>query len=113
MKTFSPQDAKWTAENPEEAVARIMSDLDKMFPDSFEPPIATATSTWSSSPFSRGVYAYLSTDTRPSGFAVLGKPTHDGTVLFAGDACVEGTFLGYVEGAMDSGERAADAVFTP
>ena len=31
-------------------------------------------------------------------------------VLFAGDACAEGTALGYVEGAIFSGERAAKAV---
>lgn len=102
--------AKWTVENPEEAVERIVSDLEKMFPDSFEPPVATATSTWGSDPFSRGAYAYPSVDTRPGDFATLGESTHGGMVLFAGDACAEGTFLGNVEAAMDSGDRAADAI---
>jgi len=38
------------------------------------------------------------------------QPSHDGRVLFAGDTCAEGVALGYVEGAMAAGERAADAV---
>lgn len=102
--------AEWVAENPEVAVEQVLSDLKTMFPDTFEPPVATATSTWTSSPFSKGCYPYPSVDTRPGDFSKLGQPTHGGHVLFAGDACAEGTFLGSVEGAMVSGERAADAV---
>ena len=102
--------AIWTAQNPDEAAARVVAELEKLFPDSFEPPVATATSTWSSSPFSRGCYAYPGVDTRPGDFATLGEPTHGGNVLIAGDACAEGTFLSNVEGALVSGERAADAV---
>ena len=108
--------AQWAADNPDEAVERVLSDLENMFPETFEPPIATACSTWSSSPFSRGCYPYASADTRPGDFAVLGQPIHGGAVLFAGDACGDGTFLSNVEGALVSGEQAADAVlgsFTP
>jgi polyamine oxidase len=102
--------AQWAADNPDEAVERVMSDLESMFPDTFEPPVASACSNWSSSPFSRGCYPYASVDTRPGDFAVLGEPTHGGSVLFAGDACADGTFLGNVEGALVSGERAADVI---
>lgn len=102
--------AQWVADNHDGAVERVMSDLESMFPVAFEPPIATACSTWSSSQFSRGCYPYASVDTKPGDFAILGEPTHGGTVLFAGDACAEGTFLGNVEGAMVSGERAADVI---
>lgn len=98
------------AKNPEDAAERTAAELKQMFPDSFEPPVATATSTWSSSPFSQGCYAYASVDTRPGDFAILGQPTHGGNVLFAGDACADGTFLSNVEGALVSGERAAEAV---
>ena len=105
-----PTKAEWVAENPEAAVEQVLSDLKTMFPDTFEPPVATATSTWTSSPFSKGCYPYPSVNTRPGDFSKLGEPTHGGHVLFAGDACAEGTFLGSVEGAMISGERAADAV---
>ncbi len=102
--------AQWVADNPDAAVAQVLADLESMFPQTFEPPIATVCSAWSSSPFSRGCYPYASVDTRPGDFAVLGQPTHSGSILFAGDACGDGTFLGNVEGALVSGERAADAV---
>jgi len=102
--------AEWVAKNPDAAVEQVLSDLEAMFPDTFEPPVATATSTWSSSPFSMGCYPYPSVDTQPGDFAKMGETTHGGRVLFAGDACAEGTFLGSVEGAMVSGERAADVI---
>lgn len=105
-----PTTAKWVSENPDEAVERVLSDLKTMFPNNFEAPIATATSTFTSSPFSQGCYPYPSVDTQPGDFAKMGEPTHGGKVLFAGDACAEGTFLASVEGAMVSGERAADAI---
>ena len=107
---FGPPKAAWVAENPEAAVEEVLSELQMMFPDTFEPPVATATSNWTSSPFSRGCYPYTSVDTRPGDFIKFAEPTHDGKVLFAGDACAEGVALGYVEAAMDSGERAADMV---
>lgn len=102
--------AIWAANNPEEAAKRAAAELERVFPNSFEPPVATATSTWSSSPYSKGCYAYPGVDTRPGDFATLGEPTHDGHILFAGDACADGTFLANVEGALVSGERAAEAV---
>ncbi len=107
---FGPPKAEWVAENPKAAVEEVLSNLQMMFPDTFEPPIATATSNWSSSQFSRGCYPYLSVDTQPGDFIKLAEPIHGGRVLFAGDACAEGVALGYVEGAMTSGERAADVV---
>ncbi len=102
--------AQWVANDPDAALEQVLADLESMFPATFEPPIATACSTWSASPFSRGCYPYASVDTRPGDFAVLGQPTHSGSVLFAGDACGDGTFLGNVEGALVSGESAADAI---
>lgn len=102
--------AQWVADNPDEAVDRVLSDLESMFPDTFESPIATACSAWSSSPFSMGCYPYASVDTKPGDFALMGESTPGGLVLFAGDACGDGTFVGNVEGALVSGERAADAI---
>jgi monoamine oxidase len=102
--------AQWVADNPDEALERVVSDLECMFPVTFEPPVATARSAWSSSPFSRGCYPSANVDTKPGDFAVLGEPTHGESVLFAGDACADATFLGNVEGALVSGERAADAI---
>ena len=80
-----------------------------MFPESYEPPVATATTSWSTSPFSRGCYPYASVDTLPDDFAKMGEPTHGGRVHFGGDACGD-VHVGYVEGAMESGEAAASAI---
>ena len=107
---FGPPKAAWVAENPEAAVEEVLSELQMMFPDTFEPPVATATSNWTTSPFSGGCYPYTSVDTQPGDFIKFAEPTHDGKILFAGDTCAEGVALGYVEGAMAAGERAADAI---
>ena len=102
--------AERVAEHPDAAIEEVLYTLQMVFPDTYEPPVATATSTWYSSPFSRGCYPYPSVDTRPGDFIKLAEPTHGGRVLFAGDACAEGVALGYVEGAMRSGEHAADVI---
>lgn len=107
---FGPPKAAWVAENPEAAVEEVLSELQMMFPDTFEPPVATATSNWTTSPFSGGCYPYTSVDTQPGDFIKMAEPTHGGRVLFAGDACAEGVALGYVDGAMIAGERAADVL---
>jgi len=99
--------ARQTAEDPEAAVHTSLATLERLFPQSYEPPLATATSNWSASPFSRGVYSFQTTETRRGDYATLGQSTHGGRLLFAGDACVDGTYLSSVEGALESGERAA------
>ena len=81
-----------------------------MFPDTYEPPINTAVSEWSSSPFSRGVYSFPTPDTRPGDYRVLGEPVHEGRLLFAGDSIVDGAYLSSVEGALVSAECAAEAI---
>lgn len=107
---FGARDAERTATDPAAATARMLEDLEAMFPETYEAPLATAVSDWTSSEFSRGCYAYPGVNTRPGDFAELGRPTHGGRVHFAGEACAEGTFLGSVEGAMVSGERAAGKI---
>lgn len=102
--------ARQTADHPEHAVRDTLAALQRMFPDSYEPPLATATSDWSTNPFSRGVYSYQTTETRRGDYAELGRTIHGGRVLFAGDSCVDGTYLSSVEGAFESGERAAAEV---
>ena len=101
--------ARQTADDPEDAIRSTLATLERMFPQSYEPPLATATSNWSARPFSRGVYSYQTTETRRGDSATLGQSTHGGRLLFAGDACADGTYLSSVEGALESGERAAAA----
>lgn len=107
---FGAEKAKWAAENPEDAVKLVLSDLKKMFPKTYEEPIATAVSNWTTSPFSKGCYAFASVDTKLGDFRILAEPTHNGKVLFAGDAYAVDTYMGSVEGAFISGERAADVI---
>jgi polyamine oxidase len=107
---FGPPKAAWVAENPEAAIEEVLSELQMMFPDTFEPPVATAASNWTTSSFSEGCYPYTSVDTQPGDFIKFAEPTHNGRVLFAGDTCAVGVGLGYVEGAMTAGERAADTI---
>ena len=102
--------ARQTAEDPEGAVRSTLAALERMFPQSYEPPLATATSNWSASPFSLGVYSYPTSETRRGDYATLGQSTHGGRLLFAGDACAEGTYVSSVEGALESGERAATEI---
>ena len=99
-----------TAERPGDAVADTLATLQQMFPDTYQPPVATAVSAWSTDPFSQGVYSYPTVRTRPGDYALLGEPVHDDRVLFAGDWCTAGTYLSSVEGAIISGERAAAAI---
>ncbi len=102
--------ARATADDPPAAVKTSLTALQRMFPTTYEPPVATQVSEWSSSPFSRGVYSYPTPTTRAGDYATLGQPIHNGRVLFAGDSIVEDTYLSSVEGALVSGERAADAI---
>lgn len=102
--------AKATADRPHDAVESTLATLQQMFPDNYQPPVATAVSTWATDPFSRGVYSYPTPRTRPGDYTLLGEPCHDGRVLFAGDSCAAETYLSSVEGAIVSGERAAKAI---
>ena len=107
---FGAKKAKWAAENPEDAVTLILSDLKNMFPETYEEPTATAVSNWTTSPFSKGCYAFASVDTKLGDFRILAEPTHNGKVLFAGDAYAVDTYMGSVEGALISGKRAANLI---
>lgn len=104
--------AKETAARPDDAVASTLATLQKMFPDTYQAPVATAVSTWATDPFSQGVYSFPTSQTRPGDYTVLSEPCHDGAVLFAGDSCAAGAYLSSVEGAIVSGERAAEAVIS-
>lgn len=102
--------AKATADRPHDAVESTLATLQQMFPGSYQPPVATAVSTWSADPFSQGVYSYPTPRTRPGDYTLLGESCHDGRVLFAGDSCTAEAYLSSVEGAIVSGERAAEAI---
>ena len=60
---------------------------------------------WSRDPFSRGAYSYLAVG-GGAARAVLSAPIDD-AVFFAGEATAAGGQAGTVNGALESGERAA------
>jgi monoamine oxidase len=65
---------------------------------------------WSRDPFSRGAYSYV----RVGGVdaaRVIARPLQE-TLFFAGEAADAGGRNGTVEGAIESGRRAAKAVLT-
>ncbi len=70
--------ARQSAEDPDEAVRGTLATLQRMFPESYQPPLATATSDWSVSPFSRGVYSYQTSETRRGDYTTLGQSIHGG-----------------------------------
>jgi monoamine oxidase len=63
---------------------------------------------WSSDPFARGAYSYVAVG-GSGARAALGAPL-DGTIFFAGEATSTDGEGGTVNGALRSGERAADEV---
>ncbi|HEX6644545.1 MAG TPA: NAD(P)/FAD-dependent oxidoreductase [Gemmatimonadales bacterium] len=63
---------------------------------------------WNGDPYARGAYSYVAA----GGFRaheVLARP-HDGTIYLAGEATVGGGRNATMEGAIESGRRAADAI---
>ena len=104
------QPAVQAARDPGTAIQVTLAALQRMFPDTYQSPQATAVSAWSTDPFSQGVYSYPTPRTAPGDYRLLGEPCHNGRLLFAGDSCTDGTYLSSVEGAITSGERAADTV---
>jgi polyamine oxidase len=67
-------------------------------------PTALATD-WTSDPYSRGAYSFLTPTSSRADFATLSRPVH-GRILFAGEA-TSADRHGYVDGAFDSGLREA------
>jgi monoamine oxidase len=67
-------------------------------------PIASSVTTWEEDPWARGGYAFFDPSFDPSWRRLLREPA--GRVLFAGEH-TSAEWQGYMEGAIESGERAA------
>lgn len=63
---------------------------------------------WDADPFARGAYSYVPAGALPAQKA-LGRPV-DGTLFFAGEATAPDGWNGTVDGALESGQRAAREV---
>lgn len=71
---------------------------------------ATYAHDWSADPFSRGLYAYPLVNGATAA-TQLATPV-DGVLFFAGEATEAGGYCGTVNGALQSGERAAGEILT-
>lgn len=88
---------------------RVLDDMAPLVTKARRYGIGTAAYAWQRDPWTQGAYAFF----RPGQFfslrLVLGKP--HGRVVFAGEHLAE--WVGFMEGAVVSGEEAADLVAAP
>ena len=91
---------------PQVVITEATQFLRQMFRDKYQEPLDIATSQWQPDPCSRGSYPFIGTETRPGDMHRLAEPF--GLIHFAGDAM--GRHLGYVEGALKSGEHEAKQI---
>jgi len=89
-----------------ERVASVTSQMTKMFPSLAAQSEGGISVVWEHEPFARGAYAYFA----PGQMATLGPhlATIEGRVHFAG--CHTSAWPGWMQGALDSGRRAANEV---
>jgi monoamine oxidase len=99
---------RWDRINSRERSAAVIEDLARVFGPQARRPLGYSDFSWVRDPFSRGGYGHsLPTGVLASVGPVLREPF--GRVHFAGaETAVE--FCGYIEGAMESGQRAANEV---
>ena len=69
------------------------------------PPVATAQSSWSADPYSRGAYTFVAAGSTPDDLEDLGRPV-GGRLLFAGEATGHAR-VGFADGAFSTGIREA------
>lgn len=101
--------AQQLIDDPDVFIEEMKDVLKSMYPDDYETPVDSATTTWQSDQYARGTYTFLSTATLPGDIEMLAEPEHSEKVLFAGESTHK-LFYGYLEGAMRSGQREADRV---
>jgi monoamine oxidase len=103
-----PNAAAFESASPQERIARALDGFGALFD---EPAIARAefeygvTHDWQSDPFARGAYSYVAVN-GGAARATLAAPVDD-TLFFAGEATSGDGQGGTVNGALETGERAA------
>jgi polyamine oxidase len=88
-----------------EAVARMLSSLERMLGGPVPAPVATARSEWWRDPYARGAYSFIRIGSTPADLELLGQPL-GGRLLFAGEATSHAR-VGYADGALSTGIREA------
>jgi monoamine oxidase len=95
--------ARLSALSDEERTGVAVSEIEKLFPGSSELIEHTATIAWRNEPFTRSSYMALAPGEVTAHWETLMKPA--GRLLFAGEHATP--LQGYMEGAVESGQRAA------
>jgi monoamine oxidase len=95
--------AKLAALSDEERTQLAVAEIEKIFPGSSDLIEHTATVAWPNEPFTRGSYMALAPGEVTAHWRTLFEPA--GRLFFAGEHAT--VYQGYMEGAVESGQRAA------
>jgi monoamine oxidase len=98
--------AKLAALSDKERIRLAVAEVEKVFPGSSDLVEHTATVAWRNEPFTRGSYMALAPGEVTSHWHTLFEPA--GRLFFAGEHAT--AYQGYMEGAVESGQRVARAI---
>lgn len=100
--------AKFAAMTDDERITTAIAQVNQAFPGSTELVVAARTVAWSNEPFSQGGYAAFAPGEITEYWARLRQPV--GCLYFAGEHTAVNQ--GYMEGAVESGQRAAREIIS-
>ncbi|MCI0554963.1 MAG: FAD-dependent oxidoreductase [Anaerolineae bacterium] len=100
--------AKLAALSDEARVQLAVAEIEKFFPGSSDLIEHTATAAWPNEPFTRGSYMALAPGEVTAHWQTLFEPA--GRLFFAGEHAT--AIQGYMEGAVESGQRAAASIIS-
>jgi monoamine oxidase len=95
----------------QDAVTRVLELLRRILGSAPPDPTAAVRTTWSEDPFSRGAYTYVAVGAEPADLDFLAGPV-GARLVFAGEHTTSAR-MGYADGAMATGLRAATHVLRP
>ncbi|MCS7190444.1 MAG: FAD-dependent oxidoreductase, partial [Fimbriimonadales bacterium] len=94
---------RWGSLSERERIERCLQVLEVMYPDCRQEVLAGCSYDWQADPFAQHAYIYHPPGYLTEGLPILRQP--EGRLAFAGDYL--SMFVGYMEGALESGEAAA------
>jgi monoamine oxidase len=97
---------RWASLSEQARIEECLSALEVMYPTCRAEVIAAHSYDWQADPFAQHAYIHHTTGYLTQALPLLRQP--EGRIHFAGDYL--SLFVGYMEGALESGERAAQAV---
>jgi monoamine oxidase len=98
----------WSDRTPDERRAAVLAELARFFGQKAASPVAFVEKNWNDDPWSRGCYVGV---TGPGTLTAFGEALREpcGRIHWAGTETAT-EWMGYLEGAIQSGQRAADEV---